>query len=82
MSSSAASPPWIKNPWFRKMQKKADKSKDVIPRAQSVKWLKDVERNRGAGQTDDGGDGGGFEDWFHGIVSQNESGKLLLQCER
>jgi len=71
----------IKDPQFRKMQKKADKSKAGISRAQSVKWFKDVEMKKGAGQTDDGGDGGGFEDWFHGIISRNESEKLLLQCE-
>ena len=40
----------IKDPQFRKMQKKADKSKAGISRAQSVKWFKDVEMKKGAGQ--------------------------------
>ena len=71
----------IKDPVRKKMQKKADKSKAGIQRHQSVKWFKEVEMKKGAGQTNDGGDGNGFEDWFHGIISRKESEALLLRCD-
>lgn len=42
-------------------------------RAASVKWFKEVESKKGAGQDDDGG----FQKWFHGIITRQESESLL-----
>ena len=67
------------DPTLKKLQKKAAKSKAGVTRAQSVKWFKEVEMAKGAGQADD--EDGGFEKWFHGIISRNEAQKLLLRCE-
>ena len=68
----------IRNPTHKKMQKKADKK--GVSRAQSVKWFKEVEMAKGAGQV--GGDSAGeqnnsFEAWFHGIISRKDAEKLL-----
>lgn len=35
----------------------------------SVRWFKEVESKKGAGKQDDGG----FQEWFHGIISRKES---------
>lgn len=67
----------IRNKTMKKMQKEANKK--GISRAQSVKWFKEVEMAKGAGQAGDGGgDSDGFESWFHGIITRVEAEKLLL----
>lgn len=68
----------IKDPTLKRMQKKADKSKAGITRAKSIKWFQEVEMKKGAGQTDEGD---GFELWFHGIITRNQSEGLLLKRE-
>jgi len=47
--------------------------KNRAKRAASVKWFKEVESKKGAGQSDDGG----FASWFHGIITRGESEQLL-----
>eukprot|EP00037_Helgoeca_nana_P022476 m.229688 g.229688 ORF g.229688 m.229688 type:complete len:966 (+) comp26005_c0_seq2:193-3090(+) len=67
----------IKNKTMKRMQKQGNKK--GISRAQSVKWFKEVEMTKGAGQSDDAGGGSdGFEAWFHGIISRKDSEVLLL----
>jgi len=68
----------IKDPQFKKMQTKADKSKAGINRKQSVKWFKEVEMKKGAGRTADGDD---FEAWFHGIISRVKSEEMLYKMD-
>jgi len=67
------------DPTLKKMQKKAAKSKAGVTRAQSVKWFKEVEMAKGAGQAEE--EDGGFEKWFHGIISRKDAQELLLKCE-
>ena len=72
----------IKNPTMKKMQQQANKKKGGLTRAQSVKWFKEVEMAKGAGMADgDGGDSGGFEEWFHGIITRIEANDLLQTQE-
>eukprot|EP00054_Salpingoeca_dolichothecata_P026515 m.189953 g.189953 ORF g.189953 m.189953 type:complete len:938 (-) comp25680_c0_seq1:211-3024(-) len=46
--------------------------KKKMQRAASVKWFKEVEKKKGAGQT-----GAGFAEWFHGIITRKDAESLL-----
>lgn len=63
----------IADPVLHKMKAQAQK-KGGVTRAASVRWFKEVEMKKGAGV----GDGGGFQEWFHGIITRIESEELLL----
>lgn len=60
----------------KKVKKSIRKSKKKgMSRAQSIKWFQEVETKKGSGLTDDGG----FQQWFHGIISRMDSEKLLRE---
>ena len=48
-------------------------AKGKISRAASVKWFKEVEKKKGAGQ-----EGSGFASWFHGIITRKQSEVFFL----
>jgi len=55
-----------------------DKKKKAVEqknRKQSVRWFKEVEMKKGVGINEDGE--GGFQVWFHGIITRQQSERLL-----
>jgi hypothetical protein len=50
----------------------ASENSAKVKRAASVKWFKEVEKKKGNGMT-----GGKFANWFHGIITRQESEELL-----
>jgi len=69
----------IRDKTAKKMQVQGNKK--GITRHQSVKWFKEVEMKKGAGQTEGEGDDLDFALWFHGIISRKEAEKLLMTKE-
>jgi hypothetical protein len=62
---------WAK-PASAKVEEKSKKldtmARKGMQRAASVRWFKEVEKKKGAGQTEDG-----FADWFFGVITRKES---------
>lgn len=76
----------ITDPALKKFQKKngskPGKGKAGLSRAASVRWFKEVEMQKGAGLKDsDAGASGGFQEWFHGIISRKDAENLLADKE-
>lgn len=61
---------------MRKLQKEVNSKKQggAATRTQSVKWFKEIEMKKGAGVDHRTG---GFNEWFHGIITRQQSEDLL-----
>lgn len=61
-------------PFDRKKSKKMNTAKKKkMQRAASVKWYKDVEKEKGSGI----GESGDFAGWFHGVITRSDADALL-----
>jgi len=68
------------NYWTKPVVEVQKKRQDKKPsRAQSVRWFKEVEMKKGVGINEDGG--GGFQVWFHGIITRHEAERLLANTQ-